>query len=102
MVSDFAVGVNPSKQNRFETNVGGWKNWDIFEGVNWKDVNTIKIERLITEEGKAEFRLYLNGNLATISGSEAITTDYVGSYRIGLSFDYASGLITNLNVGTIE
>ncbi|HHX79496.1 MAG TPA: hypothetical protein GX692_00310 [Acholeplasmataceae bacterium] len=102
VVSDFAVGVNPSKQNRFETNVGGWKNWDIFEGVNWKDVNTIKIERLITEEGKAEFRLYLNGNLATISGSEAITTDYVGSYRIGLSFDYASGLITNLNVGTIE
>ena len=32
------------------------------------------IKSRLMQEGKAEFRLYLNGNLATISGSEAITT----------------------------
>jgi hypothetical protein len=102
VLSDFAVGVNPTKQNRFETNIDGWMNWDNFDNIDWTLTNTIRIERLITAEGTAEFRLFLNDTPATIAGENYIETNYVDNYRLGLSFDYASGLISNLRVGVIE
>lgn len=101
-VSDIAIGANVAKQNRFETNIDGWLNWDNFGPVDFTGINTVRVERIITQDNQAEFRLFLNGVQATINGTGFIRTNYVDSYHLGLSFDYASGLMNNLNYGQIN
>lgn len=97
----FAIGTNPTKQNRFETHVEDWLNWNDLGSINWQDTHTVRIERRIIDE-VSQFSIFFNGEVV-LQGSETfITSDYIGAYTVGLTSDFTVGIISSLNSGSLS
>ncbi|WP_025724395.1 sugar-binding protein [Acholeplasma granularum] len=91
-----SFGAALDKQNRIETFFDTWVNWQEFTNVDWQTGFNIKIIRTILNN-QATIQIYVNDVLIQIdSETSSITTDYIGTYTIGLTFNHASGQISNM------
>lgn len=96
-----SLGANSAKQNRFETYFGGWVNWRRFEGVDWQDGFTVRVERTVAD-GESIFRLYVNGTLMTYEDDQEIAvTNYLDDYHLGLTYNFAGGRIQDIEYGPL-
>lgn len=97
-----ALGANVQKQNRFETNVGGWLNWHTFDQMDWTEGFNIRIERTI-QNSQSYISLYVNDVLWTYGNEQtALISSYVGDYSLGFTFNFASGSIKNITHGSMQ
>lgn len=97
-----SFGASLEKQNRIETMFGQWQNWQAFENVDWSTGFDVRIERII-QGGQAIISIYINGELMPVDNEmSTITHDYIGDYTFGLTFNHASGLISNITHGNLE
>lgn len=86
------------KQMRFESEFsgGGWQNSNTFGKLDFKQPHTVRIERDVNDK-VAVVRLYIDGKYVTMRNS-----DYVGDYGYGFSYNFCSGEIYDIAVGSIQ
>lgn len=94
-----SIGANTTTQNRFETNFNAWLNWHDFGTLDWQSGFTVRIERRIVDD-ESHIQLFVNDILQTYGENQDMLVDtYLGSYQIGLAFDFASGVVTQPIIG---